>query len=33
VLFALILYTLEWFRKGVVRWRERTSGSHLSDSH
>jgi magnesium-transporting ATPase (P-type) len=32
-LFALILYSLEWFRKALVRRKERTYGSHLSDSH
>jgi P-type Ca2+ transporter type 2C len=31
--FALILYTLEWFRKAIARSRERTRGKHLSDSH
>jgi magnesium-transporting ATPase (P-type) len=30
-LFALVLYTLEWFRKGVLRWIERTRESHPSD--
>jgi P-type Ca2+ transporter type 2C len=31
-LFALVLYTMEWFRKGLVRQRERTRGNRLSDS-
>ncbi|MGA2488732.1 MAG: cation-transporting P-type ATPase [Anaerolineales bacterium] len=31
-LFALVLYTLEWLRKGLVRHRERTRGNHSSDS-
>jgi magnesium-transporting ATPase (P-type) len=31
-LFSLMLYTLEWFRKALVRRKERTIGSHLSDS-
>jgi magnesium-transporting ATPase (P-type) len=32
-LFALILYTLEWFRKTIVRRRERTTtGKNISDS-
>ena len=30
--FALTLYTLEWFRKSIVRQRERTRGNRLSDS-
>jgi P-type Ca2+ transporter type 2C len=30
-LFGLALYTLEWFRKGVLRWIERTRESHPSD--
>jgi len=32
VLFSLILYTLEWFRKALVRRKERTPASQLSDS-
>ena len=31
-LFALILYTLEWFRKGLVRRKERKLANQLSDS-
>jgi P-type Ca2+ transporter type 2C len=31
VLFALILYVLEWLRKGLVRQRERTRGNRLLD--
>lgn len=31
-LFALILYTLEWFRKGLVRQREKSHTNRLSDS-
>jgi sodium/potassium-transporting ATPase subunit alpha len=30
--FALILYTLEWFRKALVRRKERTHVGQLSDS-
>jgi MFS-type transporter involved in bile tolerance (Atg22 family) len=30
--FALILYTLEWFRKGLVRRKERKHSNQLSDS-
>jgi magnesium-transporting ATPase (P-type) len=33
VLFSLILYTLEWGRKALVRRKERTHASQLSDSH
>jgi magnesium-transporting ATPase (P-type) len=32
VLFSLILYILEWFRKALVRRKERTHASQLSDS-
>jgi magnesium-transporting ATPase (P-type) len=31
-LFAPILYTLEWFRKAIVRWKESPRGSHLPGS-
>jgi len=31
-IFALILYTLEWFRKALVRRKERTQTGQLSDS-
>ena len=31
-IFALILYTLEWFRKALVRRKERTHTGQLSDS-
>ena len=31
-LFALILYTLEWFRKALVRRKEKTRANQLSDS-
>jgi P-type Ca2+ transporter type 2C len=31
--FALVLYTLEWLRKGILRQRERTRDNHLIDSH
>jgi Ca2+-transporting ATPase len=30
--FPLVLYTLEWFRKGLLRWRERKLDSNPSDS-
>ena len=30
--FGLILYTLEWFRKAIVRRREKSRISHLPDS-
>jgi Ca2+-transporting ATPase len=30
--FAIILYTLEWFRKAILRSRERTYGNRQSDS-
>jgi MFS-type transporter involved in bile tolerance (Atg22 family) len=29
---ALILYTLEWFRKALVRFKERIRGNHQSES-
>jgi P-type Ca2+ transporter type 2C len=32
IFFALAFYTLEWFRKGVVRQREKKRGSRLIDS-
>jgi magnesium-transporting ATPase (P-type) len=32
VLFSLILYTLEWFRKAFIRRKERTPASQLFDS-
>ena len=31
--FALILYTLEWFRKAIMRRRDISHANHLSDSH
>jgi Ca2+-transporting ATPase len=32
LLYALVLYTMEWFRKGVIRWTEKNQGNRSFDA-
>jgi len=31
--YALVLYTMEWFRKGLIRWTENNQGNHTSETN
>ena len=32
LLYALVLYTMEWLRKGLIRWTEKKQENRPSDS-
>jgi magnesium-transporting ATPase (P-type) len=32
LLYALVIYAMEWFRKSVIRWTEKNQENHSSDS-